>query len=96
MDWVPCTRQATFTATVLSTAAIVAVIVGLPIMHMHVQRVTSAMLSEVELCKVRRPQPKPHILKPETEFGSGRVTRYLEADVIFKARGYSHETPIFL
>ncbi|CAJ0606708.1 unnamed protein product [Cylicocyclus nassatus] len=51
MDWVPCSRQATFTATVLSTVSIIVVIIGLPIMHMHIQRITSNMLSEVEMCK---------------------------------------------
>lgn len=53
MDWVPCSRQATFAATVLSTVSVIVVILGLPMMHMHIQKLTSAMLSEVELCRVR-------------------------------------------
>ncbi|KAJ1351379.1 hypothetical protein KIN20_007370 [Parelaphostrongylus tenuis] len=52
MNWIPGSRQATFTATVISTVSIIAVIVGLPIVHMHIQKVTSFMLMEVDLCKV--------------------------------------------
>ncbi|VDO16365.1 unnamed protein product [Haemonchus placei] len=51
MDWVPSSRLATFSASVLSTVSIISVIIGLPMMHMHIQKLTSEMMSEVELCK---------------------------------------------
>uniref|UniRef100_A0A1I7XC06 Col_cuticle_N domain-containing protein n=1 Tax=Heterorhabditis bacteriophora TaxID=37862 RepID=A0A1I7XC06_HETBA len=52
MDWIPCSRQATFIASVLSTVSVIAIIVGLPIMHVHIQKVTSIMMMDVELCKL--------------------------------------------
>lgn len=45
-------RKATFFASILSTCCLMALVIGLPLMHVHVQRITSIMLSQVDLCKV--------------------------------------------
>uniref|UniRef100_A0A1I8A061 Col_cuticle_N domain-containing protein n=1 Tax=Steinernema glaseri TaxID=37863 RepID=A0A1I8A061_9BILA len=49
---VPSSRRATFLASVASTVSVLTIIVALPLMHNYVQRTTSLMLSNVELCKL--------------------------------------------
>ncbi|KAK0393406.1 hypothetical protein QR680_000196 [Steinernema hermaphroditum] len=49
---VPSSRRATFLASVASTVSVLTIIVALPLMHHYVQRTTSLMLSNVEMCKL--------------------------------------------
>jgi hypothetical protein len=44
-------RRATFLASVCSTVCLLAVVILLPLMHTYIQRVTTIMLTDVELCK---------------------------------------------
>ena len=45
-------RLATFVASLCSSVCVIAVIVALPLMHFHSQRVASIILAQVEQCKV--------------------------------------------
>ncbi|CAD6195821.1 unnamed protein product [Caenorhabditis auriculariae] len=44
-------RTATVVGSVVTTCSILSVLIGLPLLHTHVQKVTSVMLAEVEMCK---------------------------------------------